>query len=309
MDQRYDVAIIGGGPAGLTAAIYASRANLKAAVIEASAPGGKLMKTWQIENYPGFEKINGADLGLQMYAQAAGCGAQLVYGQVEKIQPADQGYSLQLADGSIISAAAVIVAAGTKERTLDLPQADQFTGHGISYCAVCDGAFYRNQSVAVIGGGNSALEEALYLASLVKEVFIVVRRTALRADPVVSQQIEKTANVKVIGGYLPDSLLITDNKISGLRIRNTADATTMDLAVAGIFPYIGADPATDFLQGMGVTDEKGYIIVNEQMETVRPGLYAAGDVTVKNLRQVVTAVNDGAIAADSAARRLRGLKK
>lgn len=309
MDQRYDVAIIGGGPAGLTAAIYASRANLKAAVIEASAPGGKLMKTWQIENYPGFEKINGADLGLQMYTQAAGCGAQLVYGQVEKIQPADQGYSLQLADGSIISAAAVIVAAGTKERTLDLPQADQFTGHGISYCAVCDGAFYRNQSVAVIGGGNSALEEALYLASLVKEVFIVVRRTALRADPVVSQQIEKTANVKVIGGYLPDSLLITDNKISGLRIRNTADATTMDLAVAGIFPYIGADPATDFLQGMGVTDEKGYIIVNEQMETVRPGLYAAGDVTVKNLRQVVTAVNDGAIAADSAARRLRGLKK
>jgi len=305
MDGRTDVIIIGGGPAGLTAAIYASRANLSTLVVEEAIPGGKLAKTWQIENYPGVEKINGADLGMQMFQHSTQFGAEFTYGQVTAVAPEDGGFRLTMADGSALHGRTVIVATGTAERRLDLPQAEQLTGHGISYCAVCDGNFYKGLPVAVIGGGNSALEESLYLAKLASTVTIVIRRDVFRADPIVQSQIQAAPNIKVVTGHVPHGLVVTDGRLTGLQVAAVADGAVTTIPANGVFPYIGADPATGFLAGLGVTDEKGYIKAGPDMATAIDGLYAAGDVIVKDLRQVVTAVNDGAIAATSAARYIR----
>lgn len=305
MDNRIAITVIGGGPAGLAAALYACRANLEVKIIEAGMPGGKLGKTWQIENYPGVAKIGGAELGMQMYSQTMELGAQFSYGQVVKVKPENGGFTLTMKDGSINESQTVIVATGTQERRLDLPQAEELTGHGISYCAVCDGAFFKDKPVAVIGGGNSALEEALYLAGLCSQVNIIVRRNQFRADPVIQQKLAEKANVKIITSHLPAKLISSEGKVTGLVIKDVTTGQETQLDVAGVFPYIGADPVTDFLEGLNVTNESGYIMVDENMATVIPGLYAAGDVTVKNLRQVVTAVSDGAIAATSAVKYLR----
>lgn len=304
MDVQYDVIIIGCGPAGLTAAIYASRANLSVMILEGETPGGKLTKTYEIENYPGIEKISGVDLAMQMMDHGQKFGAILNFGMVTDIIDHGDTKEVVMADGQHFTCRAVIVATGTRERMLDLPEADKYTGRGISYCAVCDGAFYRNKKVAVIGGGNSALEESLYLTQLVDEVDIIIRRDQFRAEAGVVDKVMSNPKIKVIKKHLPEQLVIKDEKIAGLVIKNvdTGELTTLD--VQGIFPYIGADPATEFLKNLGVLDKAGYMIVDENMATSVKGIYGAGDVRVKDLRQVVTAVSDGAIAANSIVRLL-----
>ncbi|MBQ4251734.1 MAG: FAD-dependent oxidoreductase, partial [Erysipelotrichaceae bacterium] len=190
------------------------------------------------------------------------------------------------------------VATGTKERELDLPQAKRFTGRGISYCAVCDGAFYRNQDVVVIGGGNSALEESLYLTSLVNKVYIVIRRDQYRAEAGVVDRVKANEKIELIVKHVPEALVIEDDKIQGIVLKNVDTGELQTIRCTGIFPYIGADPSTSFLD-KSVLDERGYLVVDKNMATAIEGLYGAGDVCQKDLRQVVTATNDGAIAANS----------
>ncbi|MBQ6334091.1 MAG: thioredoxin-disulfide reductase [Erysipelotrichaceae bacterium] len=292
--EKYDVVIIGAGPAGLTAAIYASRANLEVLIIEAAVNGGKLSKTYEIENYPGIESISGLELAEQLTKHGQKFGAKLISGEVKKIEDK----KVVLSDGREFEAGALIIATGTKERTLDLPRADEFTGRGISYCAVCDGFFYRNKEIAIIGGGNSALEEALYLASLAAKVTIIIRRDVFRADASVIDRVKANEKIEIITKHVPNALVIEDDRISGLQIRNVDTDETMVVPCKGIFPYIGADPCTDFVDP-AILDDKGYIIANNDMSTAIEGIYAAGDCIRKDLRQVVTACNDGAIAANS----------
>lgn len=304
MDLQYDVIIIGSGPAGLTAAIYATRANLTTAIIEGDTPGGKLTKTYEIENYPGFERISGVDLAMQMMEHGQKFGAVMEFSPVTEIDDEGEFKLVHLGDGRVLTTRAVIIATGTNERQLDLPRAKEFTGRGISYCAVCDGAFYRNKEVAVIGGGNSALEESLYLTQLVEKVNIIIRRDVFRADATVVDKVRNNPKINIITKSLPQELVIEDNAIKGLVIKNVETGELSTVECAGIFPYMGADPATGFLKNLNILDERGYIVVNKDMETAVPGIYGAGDVTVKDLRQVVTATNDGAIAANACARYL-----
>ena len=299
MNLDYDVIIIGSGPAGLAAAIYATRANLKTLIIEAEAPGGKLLKTYEIENYPGISKIAGVDLAMQMMEHSSLFGAKTV-NNIED----HKDYKKVVLANKELTCKAVIVATGTKERMLDLPHANELIGKGISYCAVCDGAFYKNKEVVVIGGGNSALEEAIYLTKLVDKVTIIIRRDQFRADDLVVDHVKENPKIEIITKSVPHNIVTNDGKVAGLEIKNVDTDEISLVKCEGIFPYIGADPATSFLKDFNILDENGYIIVNENMETAVEGIYAAGDVTKKQLRQVVTATNDGAIAANSVSRYL-----
>lgn len=299
MDKQYDVIIIGAGPAGMTAAVYASRAGLKTAMLEKAAPGGKMIKTYEIQNWPGIKEINGADLAYQMFEHSTHFGAEYLYGDVEKIieGPIKQ---VVCADGQIYTAAAVIIATGTRERLLNIPNEKELTGKGVSYCAVCDGSFFRNQPVTVIGGGNSALEESLYLTQFASEVHIVIRRDVFRAEPIIQQAIEQNPKIDIIRSHVPVEILEQEGKVGGIVLKNVHDGKLTTLNTKAVFPYIGADPCTEFAQDLGILDDHGYIFVNNNMETACPGIYGVGDVTAKTLRQVVTAANDGAIAAQQA---------
>ena len=299
----YDVAIIGGGPAGLTAAIYASRANLSVLVIECEALGGKLSKTFEIENYPGFTRIGGGELAMSMTEHAQSFGVEIRTGLVEKIVDGETK-KVVMDDGEEIETRAIIIASGTKEKHLEVPGSEEFTGRGISYCAVCDGFFYRKKDVVIIGGGNSALEEALYLASLTNKVTIVIRRDVFRADASIVDKVKENEKIEIITKHLPKELVIEDDMIKGLEIADVETKETKVIPCAGIFPYIGATPNTSFVDPK-ILDEKGYIIADKDMKTDIEGIFAAGDVIVKDLRQVVTAANDGAIAAESVVSYLR----
>jgi len=298
MNKIYDVIIIGGGPAGLTAAIYASRANLSVLTIEAEVNGGKLSKTYEIENYPGISNISGLQLADQLTNHSKQFGAELISGNVKQIIDENETKKVILSNDSEYSARAIIIATGTKERPLDLPRADEFTGRGISYCAVCDGFFYRNKDLVIVGGGNSALEESLYLSSIANHISIIVRRDVLRADATVVDKVNKNEKIEIIYKHLPEELIIEDNMIKGMKIKNVDTGEIKEIPCSGIFPYIGADPCTSFVD-KAILNEAGYIIVDNNMATAIEGIYAAGDCTVKDLRQVVTACNDGAIAANS----------
>ena len=297
MELQYDVIIIGAGPAGLTAALYASRAGMKVAIIEKSAPGGKLVKTHQIQNYPGINSSGGADLAYQMYDHATTFGAEYLYGDVVDVVDEKEYKRVICEDGTEYTAKAIIVATGTVERMLQIPHEEEMIGRGVSYCAVCDGAFFKDKVVTVIGGGNAALEEALYLTQFVEKLYIVIRRDVFRAEEKIQRDIEKEPKIQVITNHVPKEIVVADQHVSGLWIENVETHERMLLETAGIFPYIGSDPAIGFLKNLPIDADKGYLLVDENMETNIKGIYACGDIRKKQLRQVVTAVSDGAIAA------------
>ncbi len=289
-----DLIIIGAGPAGLTAALYASRAGANVLIFDQGAPGGKLNLTAEIENYPGA-KMKGPELAYAMYEQCLSFGAKQEYGQVTKIE--DLGtYKIVYAGDKSYEAKYVLIATGTKERQMNIPHEEEMTGRGVSYCAVCDGPFFKGKTVTVIGGGNSAIEESTYLSDFVEKVNVVVRRDVLRADQYLVEKLLQKSNVEIHYLKKPHDIEITDAKVSGLIVEDSNTGELSTIQTQGIFPFIGLDPITDFVKELGILNEKGYIEVDNHQETKVKGIFGAGDVTAKELRQVVTATNDGAIA-------------
>ena len=306
MDAQYDVVILGAGPAGMSAAVYASRAGLKTAMLEKGAPGGKLVKTNEISNYPGFVTSGGPELALKMFEHSTAFGAEYLYGDVTKLNDLGEIKEIELMDGSTVTAKAVIIATGRDEKLLNVPGEQRYTGQGVSYCAVCDGAFFKDEEVAVIGGGNSALEEAMYLTQFAKKVYIVIRRDVFRADEIVQQQLAENDKIEVIRKHVPVEVTGENGKVCGIVLKNVETEEKMTLNVKAVFPYIGQDPGTSFVSHLDILDTQRYILTDERMATKVPGIYAAGDVVAKTLRQVVTATSDGAIAAQSVFHYLKG---
>ncbi|MGM9947825.1 NAD(P)/FAD-dependent oxidoreductase [Floccifex sp.] len=293
MERHFNLVIIGAGPAGCTASLYASRAGLSTLLLDNGAPGGKLIKTFEIANYPGVPTQSGVDLAMKMFEQATSFGALYEYGDVMEVT---EDKVVKLSDGQEIKADAIILATGTKERLLHIPGEQENIGRGVSFCAVCDGAFFKDKDVVVIGGGNSALEESLYLTKFAN-VTIVIRRDVFRAEKSIQEQVESNDKIKIIKKHIPKEILSENGKVSGIVLENVDTKETQILSCSGIFPYVGQDPMTQSIQKLGICDQRGYVIVDNNMETKIKGIYAAGDVIQKDLRQVVTATNDGAIAA------------
>lgn len=300
MERRYDLVIIGAGPAGMSAAIYGSRAGLSVVMLEVGAPGGKLIKTAEISNWPGIIETNGAKLASDMFEHSVAFGAEYVYADVTKVEDHGEYKHVICEDGTIYEGKAVIVATGTQERMMNIPKEEENIGRGVSYCAVCDGAFFRDEEVCVVGGGNSALEEAMYLTQFAKRVNIIIRRDVFRADRIIQDAVEKNEKIHVISKHVPVRVLDDGNRVIGLVVKHVDDGSETTIDTHGIFPYIGLDPSTTFLEGLDVLDDHGYMVVDENCETKVNGIYGAGDVVAKKLRQVVTATSDGAIAAQHA---------
>lgn len=298
MDQIYDLAIVGAGPAGMTAAIYAKRAGLKVIMFEGSAPGGKLVKTFEIDNWPGEKRISGVDLAMKMYDHTSHLEIETEFVGVKKIEEGHHKTIITEDDRQFICKA-VILATGTIENKMNIPNEERLTGHGVSFCAVCDGAFYKHKKVVVIGGGNSALEEAVYLTQFADKVTVVIRRDVFRADKVAQDHVLSHPKIDVLRHCVPVSV-IGEDKVTAIKLRNLETQEEFDVETDGIFPYIGADANTSSVAHLDILDSLGYMIVNEKMESKVPGIYGAGDVCVKPLRQVVTAVSDGAVAAQAA---------
>lgn len=306
--QTHDVIIVGAGPAGLTAAIYAVRANMKTLLLDQLAPGGQIVNTNEIENYPGLGVINGAELAIKMFEHTQELGIEFDYKTVLSINDQD---SLKVVhceeDDAIFVAPAVIIATGTRPRRLGIPGEDEHAGNGLSWCAICDGAQYKNKEVVVIGGGNSAVEESIYLAGIVTKL-TVITMFDLTADPKACDKLRAMPNVTVYSFQEVLEFTGTD-KLEGVRFKSTqTDATERYVTCDGVFEYIGLEPTANFCQPLGILDKTGCIIVNDEMKTSVPGIFAAGDITVKKLRQVVTACSDGAIAANAASKYVESLR-
>lgn len=303
--MKCDIAIVGAGPAGLTAAIYGARAGMSVKLIEMGVPGGQLVNTDWIENYPGFpEGLSGPELMQNFTLQATGFPeVELLMGHVHKIEPIKEGFVVTYGDQSLL-ARTVIIAAGANPKELGVPGEKLLTGAGVSYCAVCDGAFFREKTVAVVGGGDTALEDAVFLTKFARKVYLIHRRGEFRGAKILQDRV--FANEKI------EPLLnrtITEiqgkGKVENLVLKDVESGQTSDLAVDGVFILVGTRPNSDWIQGFGIeTDAAGYVAGGTDMETKVPGIFVAGDVRKKTLRQVSTAVGDGAMAAMSAVRYL-----
>lgn len=304
----YDVVIVGAGPAGLTAAIYAVRANMSVLLLDRLAPGGQMINTNEIENYTGIGKINGAELSMKMYEHTQALGVVFDYKTISKIQENGELKTLFCEeDDNPISARTVIIATGTMPRTLNVSGEEAFIGTSISWCAICDGAQYRNKDVVVIGGGNSAVEESIYLAGISTSLTIITMFD-LTADPKACDQLRAMPNVTVYP-YQEILEFTGKDRLEGVRFRSTRDdATEREVQCDGVFEYIGLQPTTEVFANLGILNEAGFIEVDHEMRTVVKGIYGAGDVTAKHLRQVITACSDGAIAANAAAKYVESIK-
>ncbi len=292
---EYDVSIIGAGPAGLTCAIYVLRGNLSACFIDKGAPGGKMTKTYSIENWTGEQKIHGADLSLKMLNHAKAVGAHHVFGNVIKIENKSEfEHYTYLDDGIIIKSKAIVVATGMNNKIpKEIPRIEELEFKGISYCVVCDSPLYKNKPAAIIGGGDSAFEEALYLASVASKVYIFVRKSYAKAEKIMVDEIKKLKNVEIL--YNSEiTELIGKDKLT--KIKYIKDDKEYYLDIDHLYPYIGFIPSNEFIKELPIFDEIGFILTNKNMETIIPGLYAIGDIRHKNVRQIITAANDGAIA-------------
>lgn len=292
----YDVVIIGAGPAGLSAGIYACRGGLKVAMIENKSVGGQAQTAADIQNYPGIKSTSGFDLCYAMMNQCIEFGAEFVFDSIASVSLIGEMKAIALASGKIVEAKNVIIASGANARKLDVPNESKFIGKGVSYCATCDGAFFKGKTVAVIGGGNTAAEDALYLEKLAKKVYMVHRRASLRADDILVKRLEKS-NVEIVWDSVVENLGGED-KITQLTLKNAKTNALTTISVDGVFVAIGQTPNS---QGFGniSLSSGGYIIADENMHTNIDGVYAVGDVREKSLRQVVTACADGAIAANA----------
>ncbi|WP_248620896.1 thioredoxin-disulfide reductase [Enterococcus cecorum] len=297
--MKYDVIIIGAGPAGMTAALYAARANLNTLLLERGIPGGQMNNTAEVENYPGFDSILGPDLALKMYDGINQFGVEHGYGNVVEVKD-HHDYKEVITDDASYEAKVVIIATGCEHRNLEVPGEAEYSGRGVSYCAVCDGAFFRNKKLIVVGGGDSAVEEAIYLTQFADEVKIVHRRDALRAQKIIQDRAFANEKISFIWDSVVEEIKGDDQKVTGVQIKNVKTGETYEEATDGVFIYVGLVPLTQAFTSLGITDDAGWIVTDERMQTKIPGLLACGDARQKHLRQITTAVGDGGIAGQQA---------
>lgn len=294
---NYDVVIVGAGPAGMTTALYASRANLSVLMLDRGIYGGNLNNTATIENYTGFKSVQGPELAKQMYDGATQFGAQYAYGTVTSIEKADDGTFLVKTDmDKTYTARAVVIASGSQQKKLGVPREEEYSGRGVSYCAVCDGAFFKGKHLIVVGGGDSAVEEGDYLTQFADKVTIVVRRDVLRASAILQQKAEKNPKIEFVFNTNVTAIEGDGNQVVAVKTKNNVTGATGEMQADGVFIYVGSVPMTSYLKPLGVLDEAGWVKTDEKMATKVPGLYAIGDVRETLLRQIATAVGDGAIA-------------
>lgn len=298
-EKIYDIIIAGAGPAGMTAAVYASRANLSTLMIERGVPGGQMANTEEVENYPGFDHILGPELSTKMFEHAKKFGAEYAYGDIKEVIDGEE-YKTIVAGKKEYKARAVIITTGAEYKKIGVPGENELGGRGVSYCAVCDGAFFKERELVVIGGGDSAVEEGVYLTRFASKVTIVHRRDELRAQKILQQRAFENEKIDFIWNHTVKEIHEQDGKVGKLTLVNTQNGEEMEFKADGVFVYVGMLPLSKPFESLGITNENGYIETNERMETKVKGIFAAGDIREKMLRQIVTATGDGSIAAQSA---------
>lgn len=307
MEERiYDVIIIGAGPAGMTAAVYTSRANLSTLMIERGIPGGQMANTEEIENYPGFETILGPDLSTKMFEHAKKFGAEYAYGDVKGIDLVD-GYKIVRAGSKEYKSKSVIIASGAEYRKMGIPGEKELGGRGVSYCAVCDGAFFKGKELVVVGGGDSAIEEGVYLTRFAEKVTIVHRRDELRAQKILQDRAFSNEKIDFKFNTVVNEVIEKDGKVGSVLLESTTNGEKEEFNTNGMFVYVGMDPLTKPFTELGILNENGYIETDDLMRTKVDGIFAVGDVREKSLRQVVTATGDGSIGAQSVQHYLENL--
>ncbi|MGQ7321088.1 thioredoxin-disulfide reductase [Streptococcus suis] len=291
----YDTVVIGAGPAGMTAALYAGRSNLKVALLERGIYGGQMNNTAEIENYPGYDHISGPALAEKMFEPLEKFGVDHIFGTLVRIEEEGQIKKVITEDG-VLETKTVVLAMGAKHRLLGIPGEDTYNSRGVSYCAVCDGAFFRGQKLLVVGGGDSAVEEALFLTQFAESVTIVHRRDQLRAQKVIQDRAFANEKINFIWDSVVEEIKGDDLRVQSVVIKNVKTEEVSELDFGGVFIYVGLGPMTDTVADLGITDEAGWVITNEKMETTQSGIYAIGDIRQNQLRQIATAVGNGAVA-------------
>ncbi|WP_020007889.1 thioredoxin-disulfide reductase [Salinicoccus albus] len=297
-ENVYDVVIVGAGPAGMTAALYASRANLKTVMLERGMPGGQVANTEEVENFPAFDFITGPDLSTKMFEHSQKFGAEYKYGDIKSVT-VEGDIKVLKTSSEDIRTKTVIIATGAEYKKVGVDGEDALGGRGVSYCAVCDGAFFKEKELVVIGGGDSAVEEGVFLTKFADKVTIVHRRDDLRAQKIIQDRAFKNDKIDFIWDTQIQSIN-GENRVESVTLMNKKDGSIYDFKADGVFVYVGMKPLTDPFEDLGILNEEGYVDANEEMETSIPGIFAAGDVRVKTLRQIVTATGDGSIAAQNA---------
>jgi len=298
MTEHFDIIIVGGGPAGLTAAIYARRAGKSVLVLEKTTIGGQIASSPKVDNFPGLPGVSGAELGDRLYAQADELGARIELEEVLEIR--DGAPKTVVTDYGSYTCTALILATGTKHRSLGLPGEDILSG--ISYCAVCDGAFYKDKDVAIVGGGNTALQDALFLSDLCRQVTVIHRRDQFRGDPILVEQLKKRENVQFVLETVVEELIGTNGALSALSLKHLPSGAVSQLPVHGLFEAVGQQPESQLAQALNLTDSQGFVPAGEDCLTAIPGVFVAGDCRAKEVRQLTTACGDGAVAALAACR-------
>ena len=297
----YDLVIVGGGPGGLTAGIYAMRAALKTALIEMGVPGGQMNNSGSVENWPGDEFITGGDLALKFSQHAKSYGLEVINEEAVAIEPGLDFHTVKLGNGDQLSTHAIILATGGSPRRLDIPGEKEHYGRGVSYCAVCDGFFFRDKTVVVVGGGDTAAEESLYLAKLAKQVYLVHRRDALRAGALLQQRVKAECKIEIVWDSLVTEIKANDMGVSAVQLQNVVTGKKSELAADGVFIFIGFEPNNKLVPAGTKMNANGYVVTDEKCETNIPGIFVIGDLREKYFRQIVISASDGATAALAAA--------
>lgn len=297
-EKIYDVVIIGAGPAGMTAAVYTSRANLATLMIERGIPGGQMANTEEVENYPGFDTILGPELSTKMFDHAKKFGAEYAYGDVTEIIDGEEFKTIKSGTKEY-KTRAIIITTGAEYKKMGVPGEKELGGRGVSYCAVCDGAFFKQKNLVVVGGGDSAVEEGVYLTRFADKVTIVHRRDKLRAQKILQDRAFANDKIDFIWNATVKEINEANGKVGSVTLQSTVDGTESEFTTDGVFVYIGMLPLTKPFESLGILNDAGYILANDNMETTIPGIFAAGDVREKSLRQIVTATGDGSIAAQA----------
>ena len=298
-EKEYDIVIVGGGPGGLTAGLYGARANRKTILIEKYMPGGQIANTEEVEDYPGFEHISGADLAMKMTNHAKSFGLEVISDEVKEIYVDGDYRKVACASGDIYSARTVIISTGGTPSLINVPGEKEFLGRGVSYCAICDGAFFKEQVIAVVGGGDAAVEEAMYLTKFGSKVILIHRRDELRAQKIIQERAFKNKKME----FIWDSVIETingDDRVNSVTIKNVKTGVISNLDVGAVFVFIGFVPNSNVTREPLKKDEGGYIVTDFKMETSTPGIYACGDVRSQLVRQITNAVGDGTTAAVAA---------